>query len=78
MTELLPWWGGDVTGTYSLACYQEKIVDGSLIKKHITNLTLWLVRLKQHSRRWYYPVESRHDIKFETNFVGSNYESETY
>ncbi|MGI3067534.1 NADPH-dependent FMN reductase [Vibrio alginolyticus] len=28
MAELMPWWGGDVKGIYSLGSYQEKIHDG--------------------------------------------------
>ena len=28
MSELMPWWGGDVKGTYSLGSYHEKFIDG--------------------------------------------------
>ena len=28
MAELMPWWGGDVKGTYSLGSYYEKFIDG--------------------------------------------------
>jgi NAD(P)H-dependent FMN reductase len=28
MAELMPWWGGDVKGTYSLGSYHEKFIDG--------------------------------------------------
>ena len=28
MSELMPWWGGDVKGTYSLGSYHEKLIDG--------------------------------------------------
>jgi len=41
MTELMPWWGGDVKGTYSLGSYFEKMVDGKLTPdadQEITNL----------------------------------------
>jgi hypothetical protein len=27
----MPWWGGDVKGTYSLGSYFENMVDGKLI-----------------------------------------------
>ncbi|MDX2321003.1 MAG: NADPH-dependent FMN reductase [Moritella sp.] len=30
MAELMPWWGGDVKGTYSLGSYFEKVIDGKL------------------------------------------------
>ncbi len=32
MAELMPWWGGDVKGTYSLGSYFEKVIDGKLIQ----------------------------------------------
>jgi len=31
MTELMPWWGGDVKGTYSLGSFYEEVVDGKLL-----------------------------------------------
>ena len=30
MAELMPWWGGDVKGTYSLGSYYDKVIDGQL------------------------------------------------
>ncbi|NRA82494.1 MAG: NAD(P)H-dependent oxidoreductase [Gammaproteobacteria bacterium] len=30
MSELMPWWGGDVKGTYSLGSYHKKFIDGKL------------------------------------------------
>ncbi|NRA60963.1 MAG: NAD(P)H-dependent oxidoreductase [Psychrobium sp.] len=39
MAELMPWWGGDVKGTYSVGSYHEKITDGKLDLKTDKELT---------------------------------------
>ncbi len=39
MAELMPWWGGDVKGTYSLGSYFEKVVDGKLTPETDQELT---------------------------------------
>lgn len=39
MAELMPWWGGDVIGTYSLGSYFENIVDDQLSPNADTELS---------------------------------------
>ena len=39
MSELMPWWGGDVKGTYSLGSYYEKFTDGQFNSETDEELT---------------------------------------
>lgn len=39
MSKLMPWWGGDVKGTYSLGSYHDKFVDGQFNAETDNELT---------------------------------------
>jgi len=39
MAELMPWWGADVKGIYSLGSYHDQFVDGQLIEETDLQLT---------------------------------------
>ena len=39
LTGLMPWWGGDVKGTYSLGSFYDVVVDGKLVPESDKALT---------------------------------------